>query len=198
MSATTFAREFFRNWKTVGAILPSSTALAHRMVEAANVPHARRVLELGPGTGAFTSVIKDCLPHSSNYLGIEMNATFVETLRKRFEGFEFVSAAAQQFDFDAYLPAGEAFDSIVCGLPWTAFPEGLQREILNHVLARLRPGGCFATFAYFGFHKLPGGRHFRDLLKQQPGKLRTTSVVWGNVPPAFVYVVQRPGGPITV
>ena len=44
MSSSTFAFEFIRNWKTVGAILPSSTALAHRMVEAANVPHARRVL----------------------------------------------------------------------------------------------------------------------------------------------------------
>lgn len=191
MSSSTFALEFIRNWKTVGAILPSSMALAHRMVEAANVPHARRVLELGPGTGAFTHAIKDCLPHTANYLGIEMNPRFVETLQGQFPGFDFATAAAQEFDFDSYLPAGEAFDAIVSGLPWTAFPESLQRDILDHVMKRLVPGGCFATFAYWGFHKLPGGRHFRELLKQQPGSLRTTTVVWGNVPPAFVYVVQR-------
>ena len=191
MSASTFAREFIRNWKTVGAIMPSSAALAHRMVEAANVPHARRVLELGPGTGAFTGAIKDCLPPTGKYLGIEMNATFVDTLTKQFPGFEFATAAAQEYDFNTYLPPGESFDAIVSGLPWTAFPEGLQREILDHVMCRLVPGGCFATFAYFGFHKLPGGRHFRELLKQQPGRLRMTTVVWGNVPPAFVYVVQR-------
>lgn len=191
MSATTFAREFVRNWKTVGAVLPSSTALAHRMVEAANVPHARRVLELGPGTGAFTGVIKDCLPHTGNYLGIEMNAVFVEKLKERFPGFEFAAAAAQQFDFDSYLPPGEGFCAIVSGLPWTAFPEALQREILDHVMCRLKPGGCFATFAYYGLHKLPAGQHFRSLLEQQPGRLRTTEVVWGNVPPAFVYVVQK-------
>ena len=191
MSATTFAREFIKNWKTVGAVLPSSAALAHRMVEAANVPHARRVLELGPGTGAFTGAIKDCLPHSGHYLGIEMNGEFVKTLKSRFPGFEFAAAAAQEFDFDSYLPQGEAFDSIVSGLPWTAFPEWLQRDILEHVMKRLVPGGCFATFAYFGFHKLPGGQHFRELLQKQPGRLRTTTVVWGNVPPAFVYVLQR-------
>ncbi len=192
MSASTFVREFFRSWKTTGAILPSSVALAHRIIESANVPRARRVLELGPGTGAFTEVIKDCLPHTANYLGLELNERFVETLQSRFPGFDFVAAAAQQFDFDQYLrPGEEGFDAIVSGLPWTAFPEQLQIEILNNVLPKLVPGGCFATFAYWGFHRLPRGRHFRELLKQQPGRLRVTSVVWGNVPPAFVYVVQR-------
>jgi len=192
MSASTFVREFFRSWKTTGAILPSSTALAHRIIESANVPSARRVLELGPGTGAFTEVIKDCLPHTSSYLGLELNERFVETLQGRFPGFDFVAAPAQEFDFDRYLASGEeGFDAIVSGLPWTAFPEGLQVEILSHVLPRLVPGGCFATFAYWGFHHLPRGRHFRALLKQQPGRFRVTSVVWGNVPPAFVYVVQR-------
>ena len=194
MSASTFVREFFRSWKTTGAILPSSVALAHRIIESANVPSARRVLELGPGTGAFTEVIKDCLPHTANYLGLELNERFVETLQSRFPGFDFVAAAAQQFDFDQYLrPGEEGFDAIVSGLPWTAFPEQLQVEILNNVLPKLVPGGCFATFAYWGFHRLPRGRHFRELLKQQPGRLRVTEVVWGNVPPAFVYVVQRDG-----
>ncbi len=192
MSAVTFVREFFKSWKTTGAIMPSSAALAQRIVESANVPRARRVLELGPGTGAFTAVIKDCLPHTANYLGLELSETFVKTLQGRFPGFDFVAAPAQEFDFNSYLPAGEeGFDAIVSGLPWTAFPESLQMEILSHVLPRLVPGGCFATFAYWGLHRLPRGRHFRQLLKQQPGRLRTTSVVWGNVPPAFVYVVQR-------
>lgn len=193
MSALTFVREFLRNGKSVGAILPSSRALAHRMVEAANVPHARRVLELGPGTGAFTSVIRDCLPDTSQFLGVEMNAAFVKNLRERFPSFDFVEAAAQELDFAQHLPASESFDAIVSGLPWTAFPESLQTAILHHVLPRLRPGGCFVTFAYFGLHLLPGGRNFRRLLEQQQGRVHTTQVVWGNVPPAFVYVLRKDG-----
>lgn len=192
MSATTFAREFLRNWKETGAIMPSSRALAHRMIEAANVPHARRVLELGPGTGAITQVIHDCLPHSSQFLGLDLNSVFVNQLQQRFPGHEFVCSAAQAFDFDSWLPDGEGFDSIVSGLPWAAFPRALQVDILKHVLPRLVPGGCFATFAYWGFHKLPRAQHFRELLEQQTGtRLRTTSIVWRNTPPAFVYVVQR-------
>lgn len=191
MSAATFAREFFRNWKETGAIMPSSRALAHQMCEAANVPHARRVLELGPGTGAITDVIRDCIPASSKFLGVELNPVFVRNLQIRFPDFEFAEGGAQEFDFDTYLPSGEGFDSIVSGLPWTAFPVSLQVAILEHVLPRLVVGGSFATFAYWGFHMLPQGRHFRELLCRQKGVFHTTPVVWGNVPPAFVYVVKR-------
>lgn len=191
MSATTFTREFFRNWKTVGAVVPSSRALAHRMIEAANVPRARRVLELGPGTGAITEVIHDCLPRDAHFLGLDLNPVFVEKLRVRFPKFDFVQAPAQEFDFDTHLPKGEGFDSIISGLPWTTLPEPLQADILQHVLPRLAPGGSFVTFAYWGFHWLRGGRHFRRLLKRQPGNLRVTPIVWCNTPPAFVYVVQR-------
>lgn len=191
MSAATFAREFFRNWKETGAIMPSSRALAHRMCEAANVPHAHRVLELGPGTGAITEVIRDCIPNRAHFLGVEMNPVFVRNLRSRFAGFDFVEACAQEYDFDSYLPKGKGFDAIVSGLPWTAFPEALQIAILQHVLPRLAPGGSFATFAYWGFHWLPQGRHFRELLQRQPGQMRITPIVWANMPPAFVYVVQR-------
>lgn len=191
MSAATFAREFFRNWKETGAIMPSSRALAHRICEAANVPHARRVLELGPGTGAITHVIRDCIPEGADFLGVELNPVFVRDLQTRFPGFHFAEGCAQEYDFESYLPPGEGFDSIVSGLPWTAFPESLQVSILDHVLPRLVPGGSFATFAYWGFHKLRQGRHFRELLVRQHGVLRTTPVVWGNLPPAFVYVVKR-------
>jgi len=191
MSAVTFAREFVRNWKETGAIMPSSHALAHRMCEAANVPHAKRVLELGPGTGAITEVIHGVMPASCQFLGIELNPVFVSNLRQRFAGLHFEQAGAQEFDFSSYLPPGEGFDSIVSGLPWTAFPEWLQIAILDHVLPRLVPGGSFVTFAYWGFHKLSQGRHFRELLQRQQGTLSITPVVWGNVPPAFVYVVRR-------
>ncbi len=194
MSVLTFAREFLSNAGTVGAVLPSSRALAHRMVEAANVPHARRVLELGAGTGAFTAVIRDVMPASAQFLGVEMNEVFVGNLRERFPALDFIAAPAQDVNFNAHLPADCGFDSIVSGLPWTAFPEALQLAILGHVLPKLAPGGCFATFAYYGFHLLPRGRHFRALLERQPGRLHTTSVVWGNVPPAFVYVLRREGG----
>lgn len=160
------------------------------MVEAGGVGRAGAVLELGPGTGALTRHIAEALPASSRYLGLEMNDAFVEKLRREFPKLSFEAAAAQDYDFDGVLGPGGHFDSVVSGLPWTAFPEALQIAILDHVLPRLRPGGVFTTFAYTGFHLLPAGRHFRAVLSQRCEVLTTTATVWRNLPPAFVYVAH--------
>lgn len=191
MSAPTFLHEFIRNWKTVGAVAPSSPALASRMMEAAEVGRAQHVLELGPGTGAFTEAILDSMPHGSSYLGIELNETFVTQLKPRFPTMDFRIAGAQEFDFASYLVGKEPFDVVVSGLPWTAFPRWLQEGILGNVLPHLREGGRFATFAYYGFHRLPSGQRFRGLLHERLPGVETSRVVWGNVPPAFVYVARK-------
>lgn len=191
MSAGVFFKEYLRNWKSVGAVAPSSRALARRMMEAAEVWRAAHVLELGPGTGAFTRAIADSMDTEASYLGIEMNGEFVKRLRALFPAFRFQQAAAQEYEFDQHDGDARPFDVIVSGLPWTAFPVRLQRAILDHVLPRLAPGGRFATFAYWGFHQLPSGRRFRSLLHERLHGVEITRVVWQNLPPAFVYVGRK-------
>lgn len=183
----TFFRESLFNWKDTGAVAPSSPDLAERMVDVAGVARSGAVLELGPGTGAITRCIAQALPASSRYLGLELNGAFVQRLRRTFPSLRFEQAPAQAFDFDAALGPDGYFDSVISGLPWTAFPESLQIAILDHVLARLRPGGVFTTFVYAGFHLLPAARHFRDLLANRCEVLTRTPTVWRNMPPAFVY-----------
>jgi phosphatidylethanolamine/phosphatidyl-N-methylethanolamine N-methyltransferase len=187
----TFFREFLRNWNTTGAIAPSSKYLARRIVEAARVPEANCILEIGTGTGAFTSQIRDTMKPQAHYLGIEMNPKFVATLRDRFPNMRFEAAAAQEYDYGSFLGTEPHFDAIVSGLPWTAFPRTLQESILDHVLPRLKPGGVLATFAYSGFHLLPGGKSFHQLLQSRSAQLQTTRTVWRNLPPAFVYAAVK-------
>ncbi len=160
------------------------------MVAAAGVAQSQAVLEVGPGTGAITEAIAQVLPSSAHYLGLELNGAFVERLRTRFPRMRFEEAPAQEFDFDQELGRHGFFDSVVCGLPWTAFPEALQIAILDRVLSRLRPGGTFTTFVYTGFHLLPAARHFRALLADRCEVLTRTTTVWRNVPPAFVYAAR--------
>ena len=187
----TFFREFLLNWKATGAIAPSSRYLARRIVDAANIAGATRILELGTGLGAFTALVHTTMPADASYLGIEMNPKFVETLHGRFPTMRFETAAAQEFDYAGFLGAGNTFDAIVSGLPWTAFPRSLQESILDQVLPHLRAGGVLATFAYSGFHLLPGGRSFRELLQSRSSRLETTRTVWRNLPPAFVYAAVK-------
>jgi phosphatidylethanolamine/phosphatidyl-N-methylethanolamine N-methyltransferase len=186
----TFFRESLCNWRNTGAVAPSSPELAQRMVAAAGVAQARAVLEVGPGTGAITQSIAEVLPSSSHYLGLELNGAFVQRLRLRFPHMRFEQAPAQEFDFDQELGPHGFFDSVVCGLPWTAFSEELQIAILDHVLSRLRPGGTFTTFVYTGFHLLPAAHHFRALLADRCEVLTRTATVWRNMPPAFVYAAR--------
>jgi phosphatidylethanolamine/phosphatidyl-N-methylethanolamine N-methyltransferase len=195
MSSFSFARQALKNWKNVGAIAPSSPRLGARMAEVAEVWRADRVVELGPGTGALTSPILDALPHSSAYLGLELNDHFVHTLRQNHPRHRFENAAAQEFDFATLWPDDPTFDVVISGLPWTSFPDNLQLSILDHVLPRLRPGGRFATFAYWGFHHLPSARRFRDLLHSRLVGVESSRVLWSNLPPAFIYVGRVPDKP---
>src|SRR5579883_2753644 len=88
--ATTFLRQFVRSPRTVGAILPSSPALAEAMLAPIDFGRARTIVEFGPGTGAFTRAIASRLASDARYLGIELNAAFVSTLRQEFPQLDFV------------------------------------------------------------------------------------------------------------
>ncbi|MEJ2094502.1 MAG: rRNA adenine N-6-methyltransferase family protein, partial [Gammaproteobacteria bacterium] len=52
-----FLIEFIRKPTQVGAISPSSKWLARKMVKNNNIKEADTIVELGPGTGVFTSEI---------------------------------------------------------------------------------------------------------------------------------------------
>src|SRR5882724_6396340 len=52
-----FLGEFVREPLKVGAILPSSKALSRVVVESCHIHSHDTVVELGPGTGAFTGLI---------------------------------------------------------------------------------------------------------------------------------------------
>jgi phosphatidylethanolamine/phosphatidyl-N-methylethanolamine N-methyltransferase len=186
-----FFREFLVNWKATGAVVPSSAALARRIVRDAGIERARTILELGPGTGSITAMLRSTMPPGARYLGLDMNPAFVEGLRGRFPDLAFEAAPAQEYDYAGFLGAGGKFDAIVSGLPWSAFPEVLQIAILDRVMPRLREGGVLATFAYSGFHVLPNGRRFRALLGERCTRLDASPTVWANLPPAFVYSAVR-------
>jgi phospholipid N-methyltransferase len=186
-----FFREYLANHHDTGAIAPSSRFLARTIVREAGVRPGVSVLELGPGTGAFTGAIEAALGGEGRYLGIEINPRFHKNLREKFPTLRFELASAAEFDLAAEEEAWGPFDAVVSGLPWAGFEPGLQGAILGNVLPRIRPGGKFATFAYTGPHLREPGRNFRRLLGERFTSVRRTRTVVLNLPPAFVYVATR-------
>lgn len=184
-----FLREFFKSPGSVGAVWPSSPALARAIVKAANVPEAEFVLEIGPGSGAFTGEILRSLRAESRFVAIEKNPDLARSVANKFPGVAVVEGCATELA--SHIGDHGSPDSVVSGLPWAAFGDALQNAILDQVTAALHPSGTFATFAYFGPHRLRAGRAFRRKLDAHFSKIRRTPVVLANVPPAFVYFCRK-------
>jgi phosphatidylethanolamine/phosphatidyl-N-methylethanolamine N-methyltransferase len=186
-----FLTQFRHAPRSVGAIVPSSDALARAMIAPIDFAKARAIVEFGPGTGVMTAAILNRLSPDTKYVGIEINEAFHRTLTIRFPDLQFFNRGAQ--DVTDILAALEidGCDAIVCGLPWASLPIELQNRIMAGMLQVLRPGGVFVTFAYLQGLVLPAAGALRRRLKAEFSRVETTRIVWGNVPPAFAYVCYR-------
>ncbi len=190
--AMRFFREFARAPLSVGAIAPSSTILARHIC--AVVPQSGHpvVVELGPGTGAFTDVIQRRLGGRGHHLAVELNPIFAGRLADRYPGLDVaVSDAAHVDDLLRERGLGGA-DVIVSGLPWAAFSARRQGSVLEAVRRVLAPGGAFTTFAYVHAIWVPPARRLRSALHAAFEEVVVGRTVWRNMPPALVYHARRP------
>lgn len=186
-----FLLEFRRSPRSIGAIMPSSSALAETIVAPIDFEKASVIIEFGPGTGVMTAAIARKLFQHTRYIGVEINETFCKLLRKRFPSLSFFNKSAEDVvDILGSLNIEHA-DAVICGIPWAALPSGLQTRILDSTSEILNPGGVFVTFAYVQGLFLPGARALRRALKARFSTVKTTRVVWANLPPAFAYICHK-------
>jgi len=185
--ALKFLTNFIRHPASVGAIAPSSRWLADSMVGEMDLESAETVVELGPGTGAFTSAILDRIGPKGRYMAMELNDEFAENLATKHPDAHIVNDSAEKLPGYLEEIGKPHADSIICGLPWAAFGESLQQSIMSSVMASLPEGGKFATFAYIHAAWLPSARRFRRFLEAHFSRVDRTPIVWRNLPPAFVY-----------
>ena len=212
-----FFREYVRNFHSTGAILPSGRFLAAaraRFVGQGStggkgpVPtsRARKILEVGPGTGAVTGRIIAGMCQSDSLDLVELNETFVQQLRRRFQdepAFQAVADRARVLHCPVEeLPHDRTYDVIVSGLPLNNFSAAVVEQILAALVGLLTPGGTLSFFEYIAVRRaraLVSGRAERARLRGVAQALRAVldpheirrEAVWLNVPPAWVHHVQR-------
>lgn len=168
---------------SVGAVAPSSRRLANHMV--ADIRPGSRVIELGAGTGALTQAILDSGVAPADLLVIEQNEAFSQMLRKRFPHIVVTTGSALALDrYAAALPGLPDF--VVSGLPLLLFSPGRKLRLLSRVFSILTAEGVFHQFTYGG--RCPVERAVLKRLGLEATLLRFTPM---NLPPAFVYRVQR-------
>ena len=191
MSLTRFVCESILSPKTTGAIAPSSSHLAKQMVNGVDWAGARTIIEVGPGTGAFTGQILDTMPTDSRYAAVEINPELSRVLRRRFpqaavhtESVVNLARVCQQEQMDEV-------DVAFSGLPWTIFPVEQQRDFMKAITDALSDNGQFNTFAYISSPLMPAGRRFRKMLPDYFSQVATSRIVWRNLPPAIIYRCRR-------
>lgn len=168
-----------------GAIAPSSARLAETMTAGLGLERATHVVELGPGTGVFTEAVLALLRPEARLTAVEINPRFADALRERFPQVGVINGSAEHRTPDD-------IDVVVSGLPWTAMTADRQARILDVVTAKLVPNGRFTTFAYAHAAWTPPARRFAASLRSRFAVVERTSVVWENLPPAFVYRAALP------
>jgi phosphatidylethanolamine/phosphatidyl-N-methylethanolamine N-methyltransferase len=186
-----FFKVFLRAPALTSAIVPSSPWLAERMVEAVGLEQAKVVVELGPGTGAFTRAIQKEISPSAFFMALEIDPGFASHLKRKFPRVHIINDSAEHLDLHLRALGHESADCVLSGLPWAGFSGEDQKRLLGAVLRALKPGGFLATYAYNHTAWLPGGCRFRKLLQSTFTEVTTSRTEWRNLPPAFVYRCRK-------
>ncbi|UED84121.1 class I SAM-dependent methyltransferase [Streptomyces profundus] len=186
-----FAREFLRSPLRTASLVPSSRALGARMVAGLPARGNPVVVELGPGTGAFTGAISASLGGRGRQLAVEVNERLAADLRPRHPGVEVITGSAGLLPELLAERGVGAVDAIVSGLPWTVYFDG-PRPLAQALAEVLAPTGVLTQFSYPWTAWAPPARRQRAELRAAFEELLVTRTVWRNVPPALVYVARRP------
>ena len=135
---------FFRTWATnplkLGAVSPSSRALARLMVEHARPDPAGFTLELGPGTGVVTQALIDYGVPAERIIAVEHNGEFCRLLQKRFPRLTSSRATLSTSTRPCYVRWPFRFSAALSGLPLLSFPKRLRLKCIDGVLDRMLPG----------------------------------------------------------
>jgi phosphatidylethanolamine/phosphatidyl-N-methylethanolamine N-methyltransferase len=182
-----FLREFAINPESTGSVAPSSNALAKEIVTGVGLANAAAVLEYGPGTGVFTPYMLREIPYSCKFVAIELNPSFANHFRETYPEVKLHQGSVAEVRQICDDNGIGMVDSIVSGLPWAAFSREKQTEYLDATIRVLKQGGQFTTFACLHGLLLPSGRRFAKMLRSYFSEVKTSRVIWSNIPPAIVY-----------
>jgi phosphatidylethanolamine/phosphatidyl-N-methylethanolamine N-methyltransferase len=166
--------------KMVGAIAPSSRALARAI--AAQIDIAGTILELGPGTGVTTAALIARGAAPQRIVAVEFNPDFARLVAQRFPRVTVITGDA--FDLATTLGTrfAEPFGAAVSGVPLLNHSMARRQLFLQGVLQRLKPGAPCVQFSY--------GLHCPVAPPADVTVVQTAFVLF-NLPPARVWVYRK-------
>ncbi len=179
MIRNSFLGQFFKKWKEVGAVSPSSVFLVEDMLSEIDFSTALFIVELGAGSGSFTKYILKMMRPDARLLVFEINDAFNKKLFLiKDSRMTLVNDSA--VNLLKYLNDEKA-DHVVSGIPLSNLEKEVKMDIISAARAGLKPGGSFLQFQY-----LPESLSF---LKKYFPSVRLKFTLLNN-PPAFFYICR--------
>lgn len=168
--------------KTVGAIAPSSKALARAM--AAQIPAGAGgpILELGPGTGVVTQAIIARGIAPERITSVEYNHAFAAMVASRYPGVHVINGDAFDLKKTLGARAGERYSAVLSSMPLINFPMAARGALLRDIFQRLEPGAPFIQFSYRLGSPVP---------PPPDASVSQAAFILLNLPPARVWVYRR-------
>jgi phospholipid N-methyltransferase len=167
----------------VGALLPSSRALAQAMARAAD--GAELVVELGAGTGAITEGLVQRHPDVP-MIAVELQDEMAQMLAERFPKVDVRAASAHRVLHE--LQPGSARVAVVSSLPFRSLPPRWSEPTRMAIEHFLLAGAHRRLVQYTYQPRVPFDLQGGDRLRWQRGR-----VVWRNAPPAWVWTLAARG-----
>ena len=182
-----FLKQYLRNPFGTGGVAPSGRQLAKLMVATIAPQPSEVIVELGPGTGAFTRELLAQGVVPTNLILVEFNKEFVKFLKREFPDLRIVEGPAQDLPRLLKTLGQGPVTKIISGIPLRSMKPAECRQIAKSVAAVLEPGGLVVQFSYFKASPVP---------KEVAAEVGLTGKLVGsamnNVPPAFVWQYIKP------
>ncbi len=167
----TFLKKAYEKRKSVGAIVPSSDALAKAMIQHIDGDkRGKKIIEVGAGSGKFTKfIIDNKLKSEDTFIVIELDEDFYKILVNKFGHLKNVHIYCldvlewpKHKDYD---PTG--YDYLVSGLPLNSFEPELVKAILILFSSLVKQDTVVSYFEYMFFPTVK--RTFTHIIKTEAG-----------------------------
>lgn len=182
-----FIYQYLKHPKRTGALCSSSKGLSCAMTK--DVQKALNIIEIGPGTGAFTRKILEQKDARANFFAVEINEKMAQILSKKLEFSDIEIGNALFLNQMLKKRNMQEAQLIISGIPWALLKNEEQTRLLQSIYESLSNGGEFRTFAYI----LPTlkAKRFKNKLFDLFKEVEISKIIWQNIPPAFVYYCRK-------
>src|SRR5918994_5012123 len=178
-----FFRQWLRSPKSMGAVIPSSRALARAVSREIAWRPGQVIVELGAGTGAISQgLIESGLPPEALMM-IELDRPLFDYLRTRFPAVRVVNGDATRLADIVRQQVITEVSTVISGLPMVTMPLAFQRAIIEQSLELLGTDGCLLQYSYSPVSPIPA--------RKLGVEAKLVKFVVRNVPPATIWRFRR-------